>query len=397
MVEPLQSPTSLKELLGGMNVQDFLYMALETRPLYAGNAIAPLVGALLTTDQFESILWACREGVWVVNNGTARPVAVTGAPEPHMSQLYSAYDAGDTLATYGLQTRLARIANLCRDLEIEILQHGIPLAEPMTANAYLTPAHSQGFDIHRDPHCVFIMQLSGAKHWEIFSPPTVLPHEEGASTIDCQTLGQPVTELTLRPGDVLYIPRGFPHVARTNDESALHLTLSLKLISRADTFTDLMKTDGWFRSSLSPHWSGSVSSEASASNELISKISQLDIASYRRQRVAVSLANLPALPHGRLSTLDDLGKLRRDSVVKRVDRVVCISSVENDEAVLRFPGATLRLDKILSPVFDFVASVESFTANDLPTLADGACDALQLTEMLVRNGLVHLDSPTKLA
>jgi hypothetical protein len=396
MMEPSQSPTSLKELLGGMNVQDFLYTVLETRPLYAGNAIVPLVGALLTTDQFESILWACRDAVWVINNGTARPVAVTGAPDPHMSQLYSAYDAGDTAAIYGLQTRLARIANLCRDLEIEILQHGIPLAKPMTANAYLTPTHSQGFNIHRDPHCVFVIQLSGAKHWEIFSPPTVLPHEEGARAIDRRTLGQPVTELTLRPGDVLYIPRGFPHVARTSDESALHLTLSLELVSRADAFTDLMKTDGWFRSSLSPHWTGSVSA-ASAINELISKISQLDIANYRRRRVAVSLANLSALPHGRLSSLDHLGKLRRDSVVKRVDRVVCISSVENDEAVLRFPGATLRLDKILSPVFDFVASVESFTANDLPALADGAFDALQLTEMLVRNGLVHLDPPTKLA
>jgi hypothetical protein len=246
-VEPLQSPTSLKELLGGTNVQDFLDTTLETRPLYAENAIAPLAGTLLTTDQFESILGACRDAVRVVNNGIGRPVVVNGTPDTYMGQLYSAYDAGKTLRIKGLQTRLVRIANLCRDLENEILQHGFPLAKPITANAYLTPAHSQAFNIHYDLECVFILQLSGAKHWEIFSPPTVLPQDECVNAIDRQTLGQPVIELALRPGDVLYIPRGFPHVARTNDESALHLTLGLELISRADAFTDLMKTNAWCR------------------------------------------------------------------------------------------------------------------------------------------------------
>ena len=39
--------------------------------------------------------------------------------------------------------------------------------------------------------------------------------------------GALLTELTLRPGDVLYVPRGMPHCAMAKDSTSLHLTVSI--------------------------------------------------------------------------------------------------------------------------------------------------------------------------
>lgn len=38
---------------------------------------------------------------------------------------------------------------------------------------------------------------------------------------------KPLKQLKLRAGDVLYIPRGMPHVAQTANDSSAHLTIGL--------------------------------------------------------------------------------------------------------------------------------------------------------------------------
>ena len=64
---------------------------------------------------------------------------------------------------------------------------------------------------HADDHCVFVAQLSGAKLWRIFLDGEQFP-DLGA------TLPRPGDDansffVTLYAGDVLYVPRGAPHVA----------------------------------------------------------------------------------------------------------------------------------------------------------------------------------------
>ena len=40
----------------------------------------------------------------------------------------------------------------------------------MQINAYITPPQSQGFAPHHDVHDVFVLQVSGRKHWTIHAP-----------------------------------------------------------------------------------------------------------------------------------------------------------------------------------------------------------------------------------
>ncbi|CAM9707862.1 unnamed protein product, partial [Phaeothamnion confervicola] len=98
------------------------------------------------------------------------------------------------------------------------------------SNVYLTPAGHQGFAPHWDDVEAFLCQVQGVKLWRIYRPRTeseVLPRvsSKNFSEKDLQT--EPDLEVRLEPGDVLYLPRGWIHQAKTlGSEASLHVTLS---------------------------------------------------------------------------------------------------------------------------------------------------------------------------
>lgn len=104
------------------------------------------------------------------------------------------------------------------------------LAEKFAAEsgvtAFLTPAGHQGINPHHDPGDTFVVQLEGTKHWKLWPPPAVRrgdfqPHK-------LEALGEPILEVSLRPGDVLYLPWGTPHVAAAEDQVSLHLSVMVR-------------------------------------------------------------------------------------------------------------------------------------------------------------------------
>src|ERR1043165_434116 len=94
------------------------------------------------------------------------------------------------------------------------------------ANVYLTPREAQGFRPHWDNHDVFILQFEGSKHWSVYDrlspPPTKKQLFDGA-----WTPVEPSLSVTLCPGDVLYIPKGYVHEAHTTDHLSGHVTLGI--------------------------------------------------------------------------------------------------------------------------------------------------------------------------
>jgi lysine-specific demethylase/histidyl-hydroxylase NO66 len=94
---------------------------------------------------------------------------------------------------------------------------------------YLTPAGSQGFAPHYDDIEAFILQLEGKKLWKLYKPRS--SEEElprfSSGNFSPKEVGEPVLEVELQQGDMMYFPRGFIHQARTtNDTHSLHITLS---------------------------------------------------------------------------------------------------------------------------------------------------------------------------
>ncbi|MFE3327006.1 cupin domain-containing protein [Streptomyces sp. NPDC059176] len=97
--------------------------------------------------------------------------------------------------------------------------------------AFLTPAGQQGFVIHHDPNDTFVIHLHGKKRWRVW-PTARVTRPDGRSykvgeEYRAEHLGEPLLDVILEPGDVMYLPNGTPHVAAAEDTVSLHLTVTV--------------------------------------------------------------------------------------------------------------------------------------------------------------------------
>jgi ribosomal protein L16 Arg81 hydroxylase len=149
-----------------------------------------------------------------------------------------------------LTAELRRGATLVLDAVDELYEPLEELAEGLERsfhehiqiNAYAGWRTSRGFDLHWDDHDVFILQVAGRKRWSIYGMTRASPLMRDVLTAQKPT-GAPLWEGTLEDGDLLYIPRGWWHVARPLDEPTLHLTVGI----HNRTGLDLL---GWLRERL---------------------------------------------------------------------------------------------------------------------------------------------------
>jgi len=94
------------------------------------------------------------------------------------------------------------------------------------SNCYITPPNSQGLAPHHDDVDVYILQLEGQKAWKLYEPKMTLPREHSGD-FDRRELDEPMMEVELNPGDLLYMPRGIIHEARTSSAMSSHMTISV--------------------------------------------------------------------------------------------------------------------------------------------------------------------------
>jgi hypothetical protein len=113
-------------------------------------------------------------------------------------------------------------------------------AAPAQVNLYLTPPHREGFPPHFDITDVFVVQIAGSKSWRIYPE---YADQKPLPTADTPWEPQRYLaigkgeELTMRTGDVLYIPRGGMHSAASLAEESMHLTISLAPMTYFDLLT----------------------------------------------------------------------------------------------------------------------------------------------------------------
>jgi len=140
---------------------------------------------------------------------------LAGLADPHhvMSQL----QAGATVFLQALPAYCPEVASFCAELAAEI-------GCPVEAYAFLTPPHSRGLPLHYDLTGVFVRQLAGAKTWRVYAPPKRWPVRRSAPGVTPET--PLVLEVTLGPGDCLYLPRGYYHQGATGDLGSVHMTLT---------------------------------------------------------------------------------------------------------------------------------------------------------------------------
>ena len=153
------------------------------------------------------------------SNAPGREAATVMRPDPVKVQQYLA--RGATMVLNFIDQLTPELSAFARSLEEA-------LGGTVQANLYLSSKRKQGFKAHFDFHDVFAMHVMGEKTWTVFRGraeyPIQHPMFEGwPRERHDEIKGALWREVRLRPGDLLYLPRGQYHYALADDGPCVHV------------------------------------------------------------------------------------------------------------------------------------------------------------------------------
>lgn len=103
--------------------------------------------------------------------------------------------------------------------------------------AFFSQQGNEAYEGHCDADDVLVLQLAGKKTWQLFEPQQ--RRYAGIQNLSDQQLGPVMQELTMRPGDALYLRAGVPHRCITCAPCSLHM--SCDLVDNTPTVMDITK------------------------------------------------------------------------------------------------------------------------------------------------------------
>jgi lysine-specific demethylase/histidyl-hydroxylase NO66 len=337
--------------------------------------------------------------VRVVEGGTKIPrqhytttARLGGEPVPdvvHAGRLWDRFAAGATIVLNSLQRYWPPVARFCRDLETS-------LSHAVQANAYVTPPRERGLNVHYDTHDVFVLQLSGTKHWKLFGEGMTLPlaSQHGSSTLTFHD--PPETEMTLQPGDCLYVPRGHLHAAQSGDSVSVHLTVGILTFTWVDAFRRALagtEDEPLFREALAPGYAdaplaeleGDVRARVQQLRDWLDRLEPADLARDLQRRFH---AGRPPLLHGHLDQLMRLGTIDDDTVVRRRPYTSCQLVVGELSLDVVLGDRVVRMPSRLVPALELLVGKSAVAVRELDPWLDRD-GRLLLVRRLVREGLLE--------
>jgi hypothetical protein len=301
-----------------------------------------------------------------------RPTPFSGTADP--DRVAAAVADGATIVLQALHHNWLPLARFCRALEAE-------LGHPVQANSYYTPRDSQGFAVHHDTHDVFVLQVSGAKRWLVYDPALELPLKQQRWSKDLGEPGPVVLDLTLRPGDTLYLPRGWLHEALTSETDSLHITVGVVVYAWIDALRAALEEceqDVEFRRSVPADGEALVDLVAL----LAERLAPVDVA--RRMRRRFVDRRRPILD-GQLEEMRTLDAVDLETAVERRPTVI----FDLEGTTLVFEGKRVAFPEAAQAELEAVAAADGpFRGAELPGELD-ADGRLALVRRLIREGFVR--------
>lgn len=289
-------------------------------------------------------------------------------------RVYDRYSEGATIVLESLHRYWQPLTDFCRDLELA-------LGHRLQVNAYITPPGAQGFEVHRDDHDVFVLQVSGSKHWKVYD-----------RTDDEHVL----IDESLQAGRCLYIPEGFPHAAETGAEASAHLTVGILTYDGTDILRELVKLaeeESFFRERLPIGLStapGALRQEVERQLEglraWLDKVEGAELTELVARRVAAT--SQPIL-RGQLKQLEALDRIGPGTQLERRRGTICLLFADETHVRMLLADRELQMPLFVKPALERVVESEGLQVRELHSFLhpDGA---LVLARRLVREGLLEV-------
>ena len=224
--------STLQEILHPMTFEEFEQQYLGKKPCVISSQNSEKYSQLLSLQQFEQTLTSIENGSNLLSHKPSKAHLFNlkgdnGFINKHA--VLNGYMAGGTIHLTAIDKMHPPISEYFSELASSLEAHGLLVEKLGDAVVFLTPQNSVALEPHSDPEDLFIFQLEGQKQWHLFGDkPDISAYGSKLSSVPECTMS-----LTLNPGDVLYIPRGFIHHANTEQSHSLALTLGFKLTSIA--------------------------------------------------------------------------------------------------------------------------------------------------------------------
>ena len=305
---------------------------------------------------------------------------------------------GATIVLQGLHRTWPALQGFTRDLVAE-------LGHPAQVNAYITPESNRGFDPHYDVHDVFVLQVSGEKHWRVHAPVRTHPRADEPwsqyrAAVAKRAREEPVLDVVLRPGDALYLPRGWLHSAVARAGTSIHLTVGVASYTGADVIGELVAAvrgaDG-LRAPLPIMGTAAPGDEAGEVTAAVREVTAAFLNALRTSpdvtpdQIAAALGGklrrqVRPEPVAPLATVEAAGHLAGPEIVRVRHGLDVQVTTDTSGVHLKAPDQGLRLPLECEAAIRALAAGESHRAGALPGLDEA--DSLVVSRRLLRTGFL---------
>lgn len=384
----------LTQLIHPVSQAEFQHDYWEQKPLLIHRDDPGYYSDLLTLDDLDAALsmsWTAYDHIRVVKDGREINVLelLSASKTNALEALLAHYRNGHTIVVNSLDGRWGPLQQLSRALTAD-------LSARVQMNIYLTPAGNQGFKPHYDMHDVFVAQVHGSKRWAIASQPYPLPLRDRPYN-KLEQEPEPDQEFDLCCGDLLYLPRGTIHWAKSNETASMHITMGVHPVLWRDLVVDAVKQlcadDVRFRRAMPMGFDRDESrrtelaaTAAGLLDTIRERICPQEMAGTAYTRAA-SIA-FPTLRH-HLTDLEVADQIGIDTLVRRRAGQRCQLTVADAAITLAFHDKTVGLPARVADEVQYAANSngDGFTARDLPGDLDEA-GRVTLVGTLVREGFL---------
>ncbi|ELS02186.1 Cupin superfamily protein [Xenococcus sp. PCC 7305] len=388
-LESLIAPYTIEEFFQHYYEKEYFYISRHDENYYNGILNTQDIDLFFQNQSLQT------SGLRVCNKGGEIPASQWRRGLSQIAdndKLFVLLNQGNTLIINSGNSSIIKLINYCHVLENE-------LNFRLQSNIYITPPDAQGFAYHYDDHDVFIMQTTGTKTWRLYHSPIEIPTKKQNHAKFMKgkyELGEPTFEQEIKPGDLLYIPRGLVHDAVTTDQASVHITLGLHPSYRFELLQEIVnlaQDNLLFRKAIPNPFTPEYQKKAFKAEfkQLCHDfIDNVDIGSLLETKFDNFLASQTSEDQNRFFDSIQVHKLNLNSVLSRRENIVYKLEKDDEEIHVKFYRKTLDFPLFTEFSLQTLLKEDSFAVKDIGGLISEN-GKIELATKFVREGLLRIE------